>query len=197
MAMYVRDIFASMKAFIGLSTLLAAADVDKIVTSANMKVGAYTVAAQPSAPSIITVTATAVGTADTAGTIIVVGTDIYDRAQTETIIPVAGSTVTGTKYFKSVTSVTGAGWVIDAGSGNDTITVGVPMAGGFDAKGRPVTFQVVSGNIWINDKITAVEGATAFKLTAGQTIYLVPRTEAFSIISDSSGATFQAIIWDN
>ena len=197
MSMYVRDIFAPMKAFIGLSTLLAAADVDKIVTTVNMKVGAYTVAAQPSAPSLITVTATAVGTADTAGTIIVVGTDIYDRAQTETIIPVAGSTVTGTKYFKSIVSVTGAGWVIDAGSGNDTITVGVPMAGGFDAKGRPVTFQVVSGNIWINDKITAVEGATAFKLTAGQTIDLVPRTEAFSIISDSSGATFQAIIWDN
>ena len=197
MSMYVRDIFAPMKAFVGLSTLLAAADVDSIVASANMKVGAYTViASQPSAPSLITVTATAVGTADTAGTIIVVGTDIYDRAQTETIIPVAGSTVTGTKYFKSVTSVTGAGWVIDAGSGNDTITVGVPMAGGFDAKGCPVTFQVVSGNIWFNDKITAVEGATAFKLTSGQTIDLVPRTEAFSIISDSSGATFQAIIWD-
>lgn len=193
--MLVRDIFAPMKAFLGLSTLLAAADVDKIVTSTNMKVGAYTVAAQPSAPSLITVTATASGTADTPGTITVVGTDVYDRILTEVIIPVAGSTVSGTRYFKTVTSVTGAGWVIDAGSGNDTITVGVPMSAGIEAEGLPVTLQIVSGNVWINDKITAVEGATAFKLTAGQTLDFVPRTRSLSLISDASGATLQAIIW--
>jgi hypothetical protein len=193
--MLVRDIFAPMKAFLGLSTLLTAADADKIVTSTNMKVGAYTVAAQPSAPSLITVTATANGTADTMGTITVVGTDVYDRVLTEVIIPVAGSTVSGTRYFKTVTSVTGAGWVIDAGSGNDTITVGVPMSAGIEAEGLPVTLQIVSGNVWINDKITAVEGATAFKLTAGQTLDFVPRTRSLSLISDASGATFQAIIW--
>jgi hypothetical protein len=193
--MLVRDIFAPMKAFLGLSTLLTAADADKIVTSTNMKVGAYTVAAHPSAPSLITVTATANGTADTPGTITVVGTDVYDRVLTEVIIPVAGSTVSGTRYFKTVTSVTGAGWVIDAGSGNDTITVGVPMSAGIEAEGLPVTLQIVSGNVWINDKITAVEGATAFKLTAGQTLDFVPRTRSLSLISDASGATFQAIIW--
>ena len=194
--MLVRDTFAPMKAFLGLSTLLTAADVDKIVTSANMKVGTYTVAAQPSVPSLITVTATAVGTADTMGTIVVVGTDVYDRVLTETITPVAGSTVSGTRYFKSITSVTGAGWVVDVGAGNDTITVGVPMSGGIEAEGSPVTLQVVSGNVWLNDKITAVEGATAFKLTAGQTLDFVPRTNALSLISDASGATIQAIIWD-
>ncbi len=193
--MLVRDIFAPMKAFLGLSTLLTAADVDKIVESTNMKVGAYTVAASPSVPSLITVTVTASGTADTMGTITVVGTDIYDRVLTEVITPVAGSTVTGTRYFKSVTSVTGAGWVIDAGAGNDTITVGVPMSGGIEAEGCPVTFQVVTGNVWLNDKITAVADATAFKLTAGQTLDFVPRTNALSLISDASGATIQAVIW--
>lgn len=193
--MLVRDTFAPMKAFLGLSTLLKAADTDKIVTTTNMKVGAYTVAASPSVPSLITVTVTASGTADTMGTITVVGTDIYDRVLTEVITPVAGSTVTGTRYFKSVTSVTGAGWVIDAGAGNDTITVGVPMSGGIEAEGSPVTLQVVTGNVWLNDKITAVADATAFKLTSGQTIDLVPRTNALSLISDASGATIQAVIW--
>ena len=196
--MLVRDTFAPMKAFLGLSTLLTAADVDKIVTSTNMKVGAYTVAASPSVPSLITVTVTASGTADTMGTITVVGTDIYDRVLTEVITPVAGSTVTGTRYFKSVTSVIGVGWVIDGAEGtNDTITVGVPMSGGIEAEGCPVTFQVVTGNVWINDKITAVADATAFKLTSGQTLDLVPRTNALSMISDASGATVQAIVWDS
>ena len=195
--MLVRDIFAPMKAFLGLSTLLKAADTDKIVTTTNMKVGAYTVAASPSVPSLITVTVTASGTADTMGTITVVGTDIYDRVLTEVITPVAGSTVTGTRYFKSVTSVTGAGWVIDAGAGNDTIVIGVPMSGGIEAEGSPVTLQVVTGNVWLNDKITAVADATAFKLTSGQTLDFVPRTNALSMISDATGATIQAIIWDN
>lgn len=98
-------------------------DVDRIVTSANMKVGAYTIAAQPDVARNITVTQTAVDAEDTNGTIVVVGTDIAGNAITETITPNAGATVAGAKAFKTVTSVTGAGWII--GGGNDTITVGV------------------------------------------------------------------------
>lgn len=98
-------------------------DVDRIVTSANMKVGAYTIAAQPDVPRNITVTQTAVDAEDTNGTVVIVGTDIAGNVITETITPNAGATVAGAKAFKTVTSVTGAGWVI--GGGNDTITVGV------------------------------------------------------------------------
>lgn len=98
-------------------------DVDRIVTSANMKVGAYAIAAQPDVPRNITVTQTAVGAEDTNGTVVIVGTDIAGNAITETLIPNAGATVAGAKAFKTVTSVTGAGWAI--GEGNDTITVGV------------------------------------------------------------------------
>lgn len=102
------------------------ADVDRIVTSANMKVGAYTIAAQPDVPRNLTVTATAVDTADTMGTITFVGTNYDGQAISEVITPIAGSTVAGTKAFKAVTSATGAGWVIDASEGsNDTITIGV------------------------------------------------------------------------
>lgn len=195
--MLVRDIFAPMKAFLGLSTLLTAADVDKIVESANMKVGDYTIAAQPSVPSLLGVTHASGDTTDTLGTITFTGTDLYNKALTETVTPEADGTVWTTRYFRTVTKITGAGWVIDGEEGTaDTITVGVPMSGGIEAVGSPVTLQVVSGNVWINDMITAVEGATAFKLTAGQTLDFVPRTNAISLISDSSGATIQAIIWD-
>lgn len=98
---------------------------NKIVTSTNMKAAAYTIAAQPTVPAILSVLATAVGTADTMGTIDFVGTDRNGAAQTETVIPIAGTTVLTTKVFKTVTTATGVGWVIDGGSQNDTIIIGV------------------------------------------------------------------------
>ena len=191
----VRDTSAPLKGYLGLSTLLTAADADKIVESANMKVGAYTVAAQPSVPSRIGVAATAVGTADTMGIVIIAGTDVWNNVITETVVPVAGSTVYTTQYFKTVTSVTGAGWVVDAGAGNDTIVVGVLASGGLDVKKTQTTFQVVTGNVWINDTGVAIADATAFKLTAGQSLTFVPRG-VLSMISDGSGATIQALFWD-
>jgi hypothetical protein len=101
------------------------ADDDLIVTSTNMKVGSYTIAAQPDIPRNITVTATAGGTADTMGTITITGTNYSDEEISEEIIPVAGSTVAGALAFKTVSSVVGAGWVIDgSGATNDTIVVG-------------------------------------------------------------------------
>jgi hypothetical protein len=101
-----------------------AADDDLIVTVANMKVGSYTVAAQPDVPRNITVThaIVAVGT-DTVGTITITGTDVFGATISEVIIPSAGGVATGAKAFKTVTSVVGAGWVI--AGGNDTIKVGV------------------------------------------------------------------------
>lgn len=101
-------------------------DDDKIVVSTNMIVGAYVIAAQPIAPCLLSVLATANGTADTMGTIAFVGTDITGAVISETVIPIAGTTVCTTKEFNSVTSVTGAGWVIAVG--NDTIKIGVASA---------------------------------------------------------------------
>lgn len=100
------------------------ADVDRIVTSANMQVGAYTIAADPDIPRNVTVTHTQVGgVTDTLGTIVFVGTNINDEVITETLTPSDGATVSGTKAFKTVTSATGVGWVID--TTEDTITIGV------------------------------------------------------------------------
>ncbi|MFA5880562.1 MAG: hypothetical protein WC834_00075 [Eubacteriales bacterium] len=103
------------------------ADVDRIVTVTDMKVGTYTIAAQPDIPRNITVSVTADGTADTMGTITVAGTNYADAVISEVITPVVGSTVAGVKSFKTVTAITGAGWVIDAGGvpAADDITIGV------------------------------------------------------------------------
>lgn len=98
-------------------------DDDKIVTTTNMKVGTYTIAAQPTAPCLLSVKVTAVGTADTMGTITFVGTDINGAALTEEVTPIAGSTVYTTNEFASVTSATGAGWVIAVTE--DTVIIGV------------------------------------------------------------------------
>lgn len=96
---------------------------NKIVTSTNMKNGTYTIAAQPITPAQLSVLATGVGGNDTMGTITFVGTDIYDAALTESVTPIAGTTVYTTNMFKTVTSATGAGWVIN--STNDTLVIGV------------------------------------------------------------------------
>lgn len=110
---------------------IIAAVANQLVTTTNMKVGAYTVAnsgAMPTTPGarLVTVTHTQVGgVTDTLGTIIVVGTDINGAAATDTITPIDGTVATGVVFFSTVTSVTGAGWVIN--TGNDTLVVGVSI----------------------------------------------------------------------
>lgn len=103
-----------------------AAVANQVVTTTNMKVGAYTVANAGAMPTAgarhVTVTHTTVVTTDTLGTIVVVGTNMAGQTITETITPVADSLASGLLWFNTVTSVTGAGWVI-AGS-NDTLVVG-------------------------------------------------------------------------
>lgn len=116
------------KAFIAKSGLEGTMGVqpivaNRIVTSTNMKLGAYTIAAQPIVPAKLSVLTTAVTGADTQGTITIVGTDIYGAALTEVVVPISGTTVYTTNMFASVASVTGAEWVINVG--NDTIVVGV------------------------------------------------------------------------
>jgi hypothetical protein len=95
--------------------------IDYIVASTNMKVGAYTIANQPSAEGRISFTVTTVSTADTLGTIALVGTS--DGATvTETITPVANARVWSQYVYTAITSITGSSWV--TGSTADTIKVG-------------------------------------------------------------------------
>jgi hypothetical protein len=191
--MVVREEFSKMRAFLGVTSVQTAADDDLIVTTVDMKVGAYTVAAQPTSPSKIGVKVTTVGNADTMGTIKFVGTDINNAAIEETIIPISGSTVWTTRYFKTVTSATGAGWVVSADTSKDTIIIGIPATGGIEGRGQGVTFICLSGIIYINPLGTAA--TTSIKLVAGQAQdLLVP--DVLSYISDGNAATFQCEIWE-
>jgi hypothetical protein len=159
-----------------------------------MKVGAYTIAAQPTAPTRVSVAVTAAGAEDTLGRIIVVGLDVRGYSVTDSIVPVAGSTVLGTVYFASITSITGTGWVI--AEGNDTIVVGCPADVGFNCEGQCVSVYVVTGNVWIDPIDIAVADATSLPLIAGDSVEMLTVKTNLSLISDGSGATFYAIIWD-
>ena len=100
-------------------------DVNRIVTSTIMLVGAYTIAAGTPAGGgamNVTVTVTQDTEDDTEGTLDIVGTDIDDQVLLETLTPLIGSTIQGTRAFKTVTSVTGVDWV--NGGTEDTIEVG-------------------------------------------------------------------------
>lgn len=121
--LFLNKYFTSTNRLVYLGTPVVA-DVDRIVTSVNMKVGTYTIAAQPDVPRNITVTHTQEGgVTDTLGTITVVGTNALDQVISEVITPTESGTAIGAVAFKTVTSITGAGWVI--GTGNDTIKIGV------------------------------------------------------------------------
>lgn len=102
-----------------------AAVANRFVTSTNMVNGAYTVAnASPAWAGGCFVTATITGVTgnDTPGVLTIVGTDLAGNAQTEILTLVAGGTATGSKIFRTITSITGSGWTINGG--NDTIVVG-------------------------------------------------------------------------
>src|SRR3990167_6404347 len=103
-----------------------AADAARFLLSVAMEVGAYTldettIGTQGARHVTLTHTTVAAGT-DTLGTVTIVCRDLSGQTISEVLTPVSDSTVTGTKWFASVASATGAGWVI--AGGNDTITIG-------------------------------------------------------------------------
>jgi hypothetical protein len=163
-----------------------AAVTNRFVTSVNMKVGAYTVAnASPvwSGGCLVTVTHTEVGGGvDTLGTIIVVGTDLSGSTITDTITPLNGTVATGTKIFRTVTSVTGAGWVI--GTGNDTIVVG--CAAGNYAAGSGGSL----GGILVNNSVAA----TIVVSDARGTIVTVPASQAAGTYYNLGGVDYSGFL---
>jgi hypothetical protein len=122
-----------------------------------MKVGAYALAngglpGDGLARNVVVTHSTQGGTADTLGTVTIHGTDVNNDVMLEEITPVADTPVVGTKAFKTVTSIVGAGWAIDAGGAPaaDHIKVGF---------GTLVGLPVFIGT---EDKVIAVALGTAF-----------------------------------
>ncbi len=157
---------------------------NRIVTSVDMKVGAYAIAnASPAwgRGAFITATVTQVDTLDTMGTLVVVGKNLSGQTISETLTPAAGSTVTSTKVFRSVTSVTGVGWVIDQVEGTeDTIVVGV--AAGNIACGSPGQL----GGVLVNN---AVAAAVTISDARG-TILTIPASQAAGTYYNLQGVNF-------
>ena len=132
-----------MANYTGIAATTAAV-TNRFVTSTNMIVGAYTLANttpvwQGGCLVTLTHTTVAAGT-ETLGTVALVGVGIDGQTQSETLTPVADSTVTSVYIYRSVTSLTGAGWVI--AGGNDTIVAGV-AAGAYLVRGQGQLFAVV------------------------------------------------------
>ena len=110
-------------------TNIAAAPVghaDGYLNSVNMKAAAYTL--DLTTPTFgarhVTCTRTVVGAADNVtGGLVLVGTDLAGSVITETLAVGAHTVlVTGTKFFKTLTSARTAGWVVDTGA--DTFIIG-------------------------------------------------------------------------
>ncbi len=158
----------------------------RIVTSANMKVGTYSIAnASPvwSGGAFITVTHTQVGgVTDTLGTIVVVGKDLAGGTISDTITPLESTVATSTKVFRSVTSVTGVGWVIDTTA--DTIVVGV--AAGSIAAGSGGSL----GGILVNNSVAA---AIVISDARG-TIVTVPSAQAAGTYYNLQGVDFAGFL---
>lgn len=163
-----------------------AAVANRFVTTTNMKVGAYTVANPSpvwSGGCLVTVTHTEVGGGvDTLGTIEVVGTGLSGQAQTDTITPLNGTVATGTKIFRTVTSVTGVGWVI--GTGNDTIVVGCAAGNIAAASGGSL------GGVLVNN---AVAAAVVISDARG-TILTVPSSQAAGTYYNLNGVDFAGFL---
>lgn len=120
---YVQDHFDKACRLISLGTPIAA-DTNYIAEVQDMKVGAYVIAHQPDVCRRLSVThVTVVVGTDTLGTLTFVGTDYDGYAISEVVTPLADSVAYTTKAFKTITSITGAGWVTAGGA--DTIIVGV------------------------------------------------------------------------
>ena len=151
-----------------------AAVVDRIVASATMKnTTTYTIAnASPvwAGGALITVTHSQVGgVTATLGPITIAGTDVSGQAISEVIVPLTGTTATGTKIFRTVTSAIGAGWARNAGAGSeDTITIGV-AAGAYVATGGGQL-----GGVLVNNSVAA----TIVVSDAAGTIMTVPASQA-------------------
>ena len=153
-------------------TAAPSAVADRFVASADMKVGAYILDA--TAPTFgarhVTCTRTVAGNADTPGTLVLVGKDLSGNTITETLTVGAHTVlVTGTKFFASLTSATGAGWVVDVGTTTkDTLEIG------WDAINAVAVGGGVLHSLTIN---TAAAGAIVIADSRG-TIATIPSNQA-------------------
>jgi hypothetical protein len=112
----------SVSVFMGAPVL---ADVDRIVDAEDWADGTVAITAQPATPCNLTYALTDANASITAGICTVVGEDPLGRAITEVFDMSAGLTLTGTKIFKNVVSVTISDTAGVPAAGVDVLDIGV------------------------------------------------------------------------
>jgi hypothetical protein len=158
-----------------------AAVTNRFVTSVNMANGAYTVANPSptwSGGCLVTATITGIGGNDTPGTLTIVGTGVNGQPLTEVLTLTAGGLATSANAFRTVTSLTQAGWVIV--STNDTIVVG--CAAGNVACGSSGQL----GGVLVNNSVAAAVTIS----DASRTIMVVPASQAAGTYYPLGGVDF-------
>lgn len=160
-----------------------AAVTNRYVTSVNMANGTYTLANTTpawSGAALVTATITAVTGNDTPGTLTVVGVDLSGQVRTEVITLVAGVGATGVVPFRTITSITQAGWAINVG--NDTIVIGV--AAGNIASGSNGQL----GGVLVNNTVAAAITIA----DASRTILTIPASQAAGTYYNLNGVDFSS-----
>lgn len=163
-----------------------AAVTNRFVTIASMKVGTYTIAnASPvwSGGCLVTITHTIQDTVDTLGTVTIVGTDLAGAPVSEVLTPSNGTTVSGSKIFRSVTSATGAGWV-QGGTTADQIVVGCAagniVCGSEGQLGGVIVNNTVAASVTISD--------------ARGTILTIPASQAAGTYYNLGGVAYSGFL---
>lgn len=110
-----------VSAFLGAPVVAA---TDTIVTDVLIADGAQIIAAQPDVPRNLTITVTDGDTSISAGDVTIIGEDISGNEVRETLDFTTALTLTGTKIFATVTSVTVANLVGNAAGDNIKVGIG-------------------------------------------------------------------------
>lgn len=163
-----------------------AADDDFFLETASMKNGAYTLTATtPTTPGARRVIVTHTSENDyyeypveALGTLTVVGKSLSGQTITEVITPVADDDVTSTRWFASLISVTGAGWV-ESGGVPDSIIIGhgadICVLDGSGTLHSVIVNKTANGTVTLADakgtiavlKASVAEGSYLFDIAAG------------------------------
>ena len=131
-------------------------DDDNCVALAEMRNGAYTIAAQPDVPRNIVAEVDEDTAPDTKGKVLITGYDILGNKITEEITPGADSVaVVGTKAFATVASIVGSGWAASGADDEDSIKFGYG-----ERIGLPVALSTID-NVLLCTLDRAVDAATA------------------------------------
>lgn len=106
------------------------------------------------------------------GALTLVGTDQFDRAQTEVITPVAGSTVLGVKIWKTITSITKA--AVGAAAAAVSVGTGDKIGVTFNISAAPALLYVG----------TTIEAVTLDATVDGFTPTTVPAATTYTLLAN-------------